>query len=63
VLALLVQNAHETRLAGRALDLLDRALDAGFPLETAAHDSDLAALRTLPGYAKVISKPRKPAAG
>jgi serine/threonine protein kinase/Flp pilus assembly protein TadD len=60
ILALLVTHAKETRHAGRALDLLDRALDAGFPPQVAAADPDLASLRSLPNYPKVLSRQRKP---
>jgi hypothetical protein len=57
-LALLVETAGETRLATRALDLLSRALDAGFPASLATSDPDLNALRALPKYREVVEKPR-----
>ena len=43
----------------RALDLLDRALDAGFPAAHAAADPDLDALRPLSAFRDVLQKPRK----
>ncbi len=57
-LALLVETAGESRLAPRALTLLNRALDGGFAATEASADPDLHALRALPGYRDVLSKPR-----
>jgi hypothetical protein len=62
-LSLLVTTAGETRLATRALDLLDQALDAGFPVAYAATDPDLDALHNLPAYRAVIGRRRAGAAG
>jgi tetratricopeptide (TPR) repeat protein len=61
-LSLLVATAGETRLATRAIDLLDQALDAGFPAERAAVDHDLDPVRGLPAYRTVLAKPRTPEA-
>ena len=58
--SLLMETTHEKRLASRALDLLDRALDAGFPKKNAAADPDLKSTRGLPGFIKVFDKERKP---
>jgi hypothetical protein len=55
-LALLVETADESRLAPRALALLTRALDAGFPASEASADPDLKALHALPGYRSVLEK-------
>ena len=57
-LALLVETAGETRLASRAIDLLSRALDAGFPASEASADPDLHALHALPRFREVLEKPR-----
>ena len=57
-LSLLVEKAGEARLANRAVDLLDRALDAGFPAHIAAADPDLAPLRGSPSYRAAIDKKR-----
>jgi serine/threonine protein kinase/tetratricopeptide (TPR) repeat protein len=57
-LALLVETAQENRLAPRALELLDRALEAGFPTSRAAEDPDLVALHTRAEFLPIINKPR-----
>ena len=61
-LSLLVEKAGEARLAIRAVDFLDRALDAGFPPQVAAADPDLIPLRNLPSYHRALEKPRPIAA-
>ncbi len=57
-LALLVETAGETRLAPRALSLLNRALDAGFPASEAAADPDLKPLHALPGFRTALERSR-----
>jgi serine/threonine protein kinase/Tfp pilus assembly protein PilF len=57
-LAVLVETVGESRLASRALELLDRALDAGFPAAHAATDPDLKPLRALPRFQETLEKIR-----
>jgi len=59
-LAQLIATTGDDRLAPRALDALDRALDAGFPAAHAASDHDLAPLRGHAGFRTVLDKPRRP---
>jgi eukaryotic-like serine/threonine-protein kinase len=60
-LALLVKTAGQDRLASRAIELLDRALDLNFPAAHAATDPDLDALHPLSAFRDVLQKPRKAA--
>ncbi len=55
-LALLVTNAHEDRLATRALEFLGRAFEMGFPFSHAETDPDLAPIRALPGYKTLVER-------
>jgi serine/threonine protein kinase/tetratricopeptide (TPR) repeat protein len=57
-LSLLVKTAGEPRLIARAVDLLDQALDSGFPAERAEADADLDPVRSSPAYRAVMDKPR-----
>jgi tetratricopeptide (TPR) repeat protein len=57
-LAIIAATAPSPQHAPRALELLGRALDAGFPASQAATDPDLAALRALPGYRALLEKTR-----
>jgi eukaryotic-like serine/threonine-protein kinase len=59
-LALLAETTHDSRLAPRALQCLDRALDAGFPASRATSDPDLHVLHDLSDYRRVIDRPRFP---
>jgi serine/threonine protein kinase/tetratricopeptide (TPR) repeat protein len=61
-LSLLVETAHEPRLATRALGKLDRALDAGFPAAHAAADPDLGPLHPYDDFRKVLGRARGPGA-
>jgi eukaryotic-like serine/threonine-protein kinase len=49
-LSVLSRTTSDPRLAPRALGLLRRALDAGFPASRVAVDPDLVPLRALPGW-------------
>ena len=48
--AILARETNEPRLLPRALSLLRRALDHGFPADDAANDPDLALVRALPEF-------------
>lgn len=52
-LSVLSQKTGQPRYGLRALDLLGRALDAGFPRTDLGRDPDLDPIRTLPGFPKV----------
>jgi tetratricopeptide (TPR) repeat protein len=58
-LALLVETAHEPRFASRAVSLLDRALDVGFPAALAAADPDLRTLRSREDFRDTLKRQRK----
>ncbi len=54
--ALLVQTTHEPRLAHHALELLRKAIDAGFDPARAARDPDFKALRDQKDFQELIAK-------
>jgi serine/threonine protein kinase/tetratricopeptide (TPR) repeat protein len=56
-LSVLSRTAREPRFALRALELLRRALGAGFPPGEAAADPDLEPLRDRPAFHELIAKP------
>ena len=58
VVALAFDKAGTTANAGQALDLLERALAAGADPATAVRDPDLAAIRRLPRFERLISEAR-----
>ncbi|WP_435008335.1 protein kinase domain-containing protein [Tundrisphaera lichenicola] len=53
-LALLHEKRPDPTLAQRALKLLQRALESGFPLDELRDDPDLASIRTEPGFPDLI---------
>jgi hypothetical protein len=57
-LALLAQTTRDPHLGPRALQCLDRALDAGFPAARALSDPDLNGLQHLSDYRRVVDRPR-----
>lgn len=57
-MAILSETAAEPRFAERALSLLTRALDAGFPATRAAADPDLKPLHSRPEFQTLIQKDR-----
>jgi len=58
VLGLLHKVARRPPLAARAVDLLDRSLEAGFPADQAAADPDLIALHGREDFAAALARPR-----
>ncbi len=54
-LALLADHSSDHQLQARALNLLKRALDAGFAPEEAATDPDFASLHALPEFQSLVS--------
>ena len=54
--ALYSEKAKEPRFAAHALDLLARAVDAGFPPAEAAGDPDLGSLRQSPNFARALAR-------
>ncbi|GAC1471909.1 MAG: hypothetical protein NVSMB9_18530 [Isosphaeraceae bacterium] len=61
--ALLIQTAKEERFSSQGIDLLDRALDAGFSPALARADPDLNALRVSPRFQEVLEKKRPSSQG
>lgn len=57
-MAILSETAAEPRFAERALSLLNRALDAGFPSTRAAADPDLKPLHSRPEFQALIQRDR-----
>ena len=58
-LALLARGNNDGRLTARALDYLERALDAGLTAETPSRDPDLEAIRELPRFENLIATARR----
>jgi eukaryotic-like serine/threonine-protein kinase len=54
--ALYSEKAKEPRFVVRALDLLARAIDAGFSPAEAAGDPDLSSLRQSPNFARILAR-------
>ena len=61
VVARAFEKACTTAISGQALDLFERALDAGADPEIAAIDPDLAAIRRLPRFQRLMSRPQRSA--
>ena len=57
--ALYADQAHDPRQLPHALELLARALKAGFPPNDAAEDPDLKALHALPGFQQLLGQDRR----
>jgi hypothetical protein len=57
-LSLLSRANSDVRLTARALDYLERALDAGLPAEKPAQDPDLNSLRKSPRFEHLIAAAR-----
>jgi serine/threonine protein kinase/Tfp pilus assembly protein PilF len=56
-MALLFRSSGQDRHAARAMALLERAIAAGFPAQTAGADPDLDALRGRPEFGRVVGEP------
>jgi tetratricopeptide (TPR) repeat protein len=50
------QHGGDPHLQARAVELLQRARERGFPLASAAHDPDLAGLRGLPEFSNLMAE-------
>jgi hypothetical protein len=59
--ALYAENAHDARQLSHALELLSRAVDAGFSASEAAGDSDLKPLHALAGFRQLLDRAHPPA--
>jgi eukaryotic-like serine/threonine-protein kinase len=53
-LALLSESQADPKLTARALELIRRALDSGFPIDLVRDDPDLKSLRSNPAFRKLI---------
>ena len=58
--AILADKAQDNRLLSHAMDLLTRAIQAGFPADDAVTDPDLKPLHGSPEFQKFVER-RKPA--
>ena len=54
------ERARQSRLASHALELLARAVDAGFPRSEAAGDPDLKSLHAYAKFSEIIAETHKP---
>jgi tetratricopeptide (TPR) repeat protein len=55
-LAVFADAANDARFAERAVELLERALKAGFSVQEALQDPDLRTIRSRPDFARVIAR-------
>jgi hypothetical protein len=58
--ALYAENARDARQLSHALELLSRAVDAGFPTSEAAGDPDLKPLHALAGFRQLLDRAHRP---
>jgi tetratricopeptide (TPR) repeat protein len=59
--ALYAENARDARQLSHALELLGRAVEAGFPPSEAAGDPDLKPLHALAGFPRLLERAHQPA--